>query len=43
MSSAFTKTLEHQGLVAGFCKEIDVAHIIDQALGVSDKRNISFG
>ena len=37
MSSPFTKTLEHHGLVAGFCKEIRLAHIIDEALGVSDK------
>jgi transposase len=43
MSSPFTKSLEHHGLVAGFCKEINLAHIIDQALGVSDKRNVSFG
>ena len=43
MSSPFTKTLEHHGLVAGFCKEIRLAQIIDQSLGVSEKRNISFG
>lgn len=43
MSLPFTKSLEHHGLVAGFCKEIRLAQIIDQALGVSDKRNISFG
>lgn len=43
MSLPFTKTLEHHGLVAGFCKEINLAQIIDQALGVSEKRNISFG
>lgn len=38
-----TKSLEHHGLVAGFCKDINLAQIIDQALGQSDKRNISFG
>lgn len=39
----YTKSLEHHGLVAGFCKEIKLANIIDQALGTSDGRKISFG
>ena len=38
-----TKMLEHHGLVAGFCKEIGLAQIIDQALGGADNRTISFG
>lgn len=44
MSSQYSsKNLEHHGLVAGFCKEINLAQIIDQALGGADKRTISFG
>jgi transposase len=43
MSTPFTKTLEHHGLVAGFCKEIGLAKIIDGALGISEKRHVSFG
>ena len=39
----FTKSLEHHGLVAGFCKEIDLASIIDRALGTSVHRQMSFG
>ncbi len=43
MTSPFTKSLEHHGLVAGFCKEINLANIIDQALGTSEHRQVSFG
>lgn len=43
MSYPYTKSLEHHGLVAGFCKDIDLANIIDQALGHSDHRQVSFG
>ena len=43
MTYPFTKSLEHHGLVAGFCKEIDLANIIDQALGTSENRQVSFG
>lgn len=43
MASPFTKTLEHHGLVAGFCKEIGLADIIDHALGTSDERRVSLG
>ncbi len=43
MTYPFTKSLEHHGLVAGFCKEIDLAKIIDQALGTSEFRQVSFG
>ena len=43
MTYPFTKSLEHHGLVAGFCKEIDLASIIDRALGTSEHRPMSFG
>lgn len=43
MTYPFTKSLEHHGLVAGFCKEINIANIIDQALGTSEHRQVSFG
>ena len=43
MAYPFTKSLEHHGLVAGFCKEIDLASIIDRALGTSEHRQMSFG
>jgi len=43
MNYPFTKSLEHHGLVAGFCKEINLANIIDQALGTSEHRQVSFG
>ena len=38
-----TKRLDHLGLVAGFCQEIDLAAIIDKALGTSKRRQVSFG
>jgi len=43
MPYPFTKSLEHHGLVAGFCKEIDLVSIIDRALGTSAHRQMSFG
>lgn len=43
MTYPFTKSLEHHGLVAGFCNEINLANIIDQALGTSEYRQVSFG
>ena len=38
-----TKRLDHLGLVAGFCQEIDLAAIIDKALGISERRQVSYG
>jgi len=43
MTYPFTKSLEHHGLVAGFCKEINLASIVDQALGTSEYRQVGFG
>lgn len=44
MSIPYTKTLDHHGLVAGFCKDIALADIIDKALnGASPERHISIG
>lgn len=43
MNYPFTKALEQHGLVAGFCKEINLANIIDQAIGTSEHRQVSFG
>lgn len=43
MPSYQSRNLEHHGLVAGFCKELGIADIIDKNLGTSEKRNISFG
>ena len=43
MAYPFTKTLEHLGLVAGFCQDIKLAEIIDRALGDSGQRQVSFG
>ena len=45
MSSAVytSKRLDHLGLVAGFCQEIDLAAIIDKALGTSERRQVSYG
>ena len=37
------KSLDHHGLVAGFCKDIQLAQHIDDALGHSNKRKVSFG
>jgi hypothetical protein len=45
MSSAVytTKRLDHLGLVAGFCQEIDLAAIIDKVLGTSERRQVNYG
>jgi len=43
MNYPFTKSLEHHGLGAGFCKEINLANIIDQALGASEHGQVNFG
>ena len=43
MEYPFTKSLEHHGLVAAFCKELGLANIIDNALGTSESRQVSFG
>ncbi|WP_395339294.1 DUF4277 domain-containing protein [Ningiella sp. W23] len=42
-SIPYTKTLEHHGLIAGFCKELDIAGMIDGCLGHSEHRQVSFG
>ena len=39
-----TKNLDHLGLVAGFCKDVGIAGIIDKALPEqSEQKNISYG
>lgn len=43
MPNPFTKTLEHHGLVAGFCHEIQLVDLIDRKLGQSNDRTLSFG
>jgi hypothetical protein len=45
MSSAVyaSKRLDHLGLVAGFCREIDLTAIIDKALGTSERRQVCYG
>jgi len=43
MSAPYTKTVEHLGLVAGFCQDIGLANIVDNALGASGERKVSFG
>ena len=43
MSTPYTKSLDHLGLVAGFCKELKLVEIIDNALGHSEERKVSFG
>jgi len=43
MSAPYTKSLDHLGLVAGLCKEINLASIIDQHLGHSEHRAVSYG
>ena len=42
-ASYTTKRLDHLGLVAGFCQEIGLATIIDNALGTSERRQVSYG
>lgn len=43
MTYPYTKSLEHHGLVAGFCTEIGLANIINQAISTSEGRKISSG
>lgn len=43
MSAPYTKSLDHLGLVAGFCKEINLIELIDNALGHCKERKVSFG
>lgn len=44
MSTPYTKTLEHHGLVAGFCHDMGFADIIDKAVGGSSaERHVSCG
>ncbi len=43
MTYPFTKSLDHHGLVAQFCKDIELAKIIDLALKSPEGRKISFG
>ena len=38
-----TKRLDHLGLVAGFCQEINLSAIIDNALGTSERKQVSYG
>jgi transposase len=38
-----SKRLDHLGLVAGFCQEIDLAATIDKVLGTSERRQVSYG
>jgi hypothetical protein len=40
MSSPFINKL---GLLASLCKEINLTQIIDQVLGILNKKNINFG
>jgi transposase len=43
MTYPHTKSLEHHGLVAEFCKEIDLAKIIDETIKSPAGRKVSFG
>jgi transposase len=45
MSSAVytSKRLDHIALVAGFCQKIDLAAIIDKALGTRKRRQVGYG
>jgi transposase len=43
MTYPSSKSLDHLGLVAGFCKDIQLAQYIDVALGGSNERKVSFG
>jgi hypothetical protein len=38
-----SKRLDHLGLVAGFCQEIDLVATIDKVLGTSERRQVSYG
>jgi transposase len=43
MTYPSSKSLDHLALVAGFCKDIQLAQYIDDALGGSNERKVSFG
>lgn len=43
MTYPSTKSIDHLGLVAGFCKDINLAQQIDDALGDTGERKVSFG
>ncbi|MFT6779628.1 MAG: transposase [Paraglaciecola sp.] len=43
MTYPSSKSLKHLVLVAGFCKDIQLAQYIDDALGGSNERKVSFG
>ena len=44
MAAPFTRTLDHLGLVAGFCQSIKLADVVDNVLGgKSSQHNISNG
>ena len=43
MTYPSTKSLDHLGLVAGFCNDINLAQKIDHALGHSGERKVSYG
>ena len=38
-----TKSLDHLGLIAGFCQEINLAALIDNVLDTSERQQISYG
>lgn len=42
MNYPFTKSLEHHGLVPGFCKENNLGNIIAQALSTPEHPQVSF-
>jgi transposase len=43
MTYPSSKSLDHLGLVAGFCKDIQLAQYIDDALVDSNAHKVSFG
>jgi transposase len=43
MTFPSSKSLDHLGLVAGLCKDIQLTQYIDDALGGSNERKVSFG
>ena len=43
MGAPYTKSFDHLGLVAGFCKDIQLADLIDNTLGHAEERKVSFG
>jgi transposase len=43
VTSHSTKSIDHLGLIAGFCNDINLAQQIDDALGDSGERKVSYG